>query len=163
MKKLPLLLLLLAITFALGIGAYAMSRHCLMPQDNSGRAELEWLRREYKLTDAQYARIYTLHHEYKPICDNFCKVIDVKRQEIESLIRQNKQVSPELIVAMRDEALLRSSCRQTMLAHVYAVSQAMSPEQGQRYLDMMSTQIACPSEMSNRAPQADHSHHNRHE
>ena len=34
--------------------------------------ELEWLRREYGLTDAQFTEIQALHQEYAPRCARMC-------------------------------------------------------------------------------------------
>ena len=45
--------------------------------------------------------------------------------------------SPEALTKQNEIAALRAQCQSNMLAHFIAVSQAMPPEVGQRYLTEM--------------------------
>lgn len=156
MKRSVQFLFLVLIALALGAAAFAVCRYTIT-STTTGRPELEWLRAEYHLNDAQFARIVALHENYQPVCDTLCAKIAAKNTEIDQLIRTSPNgVTPALTQAFREEGELRSACRLSMLNHIYAVSREMDPPQGKRYLDMMATQITCPaSEM----PRDHHSHH----
>ncbi len=156
MKRLISFLFLVLIALALGAAAFAVCRYAMIAS-STGRPELEWLRAEYRLDDAQYTRVVALHQNYQPVCEALCAKIAAKNAEIDQLIRTHPNgVTPALAQAFREEGELRSACRLSMLNHIYAVSREMSPAQGKRYLDMMATQITCPaSEM----PRAHSGHH----
>lgn len=155
MKRSVQFLFLILFALALGAAAYAVSRYSVTTSALAGQPELEWLRTEYHLTDAQYARVVALHKSYRPVCDQLCARIAAKNAEIDQLIHSSPDgVTPALAQAFREEGELRSACRLSMLTHVYAVSREMSPEQGRRYLEMMASQITCPAPMN-----ADTGHH----
>ena len=73
------LLIILGGLLAAGIG-YA----CIyMPMMSSHRMhgegphpEMAWLKKEYKLTDYQFAQVARLHDEYLPKCAEMCRRID---------------------------------------------------------------------------------------
>ena len=103
--------------------------------------EMEWLRREYHLSNVQFERIQQLHREYTPKCELMCERIANANARLDRLISSNKAVTPELEVALRECASVRENCRQAMLGHIYAVAAQMSPEAGTRYLEMMKNRL----------------------
>ena len=145
MKK-SLFILLLALASAVG-GYWIYDGCATMP----GRAmlaqrggEMEWLRREYHLTDAQFARIEAKHREYTPKCDLMCGKIAKANARLDQIITVSHRVTPELETALKDSAVVQEECHQAMLGHIYAVSAEMSPEDGARYLQMMKGRIIQP-------------------
>ena len=108
--------------------------HAMMKQPEP---EMEWLRREFSLTDAEFAKIKTLHAAYRPTCDEMCRKIAEANARLEQAIQSNTTVNPEVDEALRIAAQVQQECRQAMLAHIYAVSAEMNPASARRYLTLM--------------------------
>ncbi len=106
--------------------------------------QMEWLRREFKLTDAQFTKVKQLHEVYRPGCDQMCQRIAAANSEADALISTSQGVTPEIDAALKKCAALQNECRQALLAHVYAVSAEMNPGEGQRYTRMMTARIVQP-------------------
>lgn len=141
-------LLIVAIAVAVSVaGSVTYFRTATAPTSamlDQPAGELEWLRREYRLGDEQFARVRAKHVEYAPKCERMCATIaDVNRQ-LATLIQNNKAVTPEVEAALHRSAQVQEECRRAMLGHVYAVSAEMSPEQGARYLSMMKSRLVHP-------------------
>jgi hypothetical protein len=96
--------------------------------------ELAWLKKEFHLTDSEYARITQLHAGYLPNCRERCRRIAAKDAELTELLSQTNSFNPLIERKLAEAAQLRVECQSAMLKHFYAVSQTMPPEQGQRYL-----------------------------
>jgi len=153
---------------ALGVGAYGvLYRSWTAPyrsvQDTAG-PELSWLKKEFNLSDPDFARIKTLHEAYKPVCAEMCRKVDADNEALSQLLSASTNVTPEIESRLAAIAQLRRECQTQMLKHFFAVSQAMPPEQGRRYLLWMQEQTLAPSH-SSMVPQAsaaaldEHHHH----
>jgi hypothetical protein len=144
--KKSLLILLLAAATALG-GYWTYYRCATAPartmvaQADGG---MEWLRREYHLSDAQFARVQQAHREYAPKCDLMCEKIGKANARLDRVILANKTYTPEVEAAMKECLAVQGECRQALLAHVYAVSAEMPAADGARYLEMMTARIVEP-------------------
>lgn len=110
--------------------------------------EMQWLRREYHLTDAQFARIEEMHRAYAPKCGLMCQKIAKADVKLDQLISASKTVTPEVAAALKESAAVQEECREAMLGHIYAVSAAMPPEEGARYLQMMKGHIIQPGALN---------------
>jgi small-conductance mechanosensitive channel len=99
--------------------------------------ELAWLKSEFNLSDAEFARIQALHEQYLPQCARMCAKIAAVNTELEKLVLATNKVTPEISERLAEIGRLRQECQTQMLAHFYAVSQAMPKEQGRRYLERM--------------------------
>lgn len=108
------------------------SQHLMVPGD-----DLAWLRREFRLNDAQMTRIRQLHDGYLPKCQEMCDRIAAKKKELHATLDAGKGVTPEAEQKLAQVATLRAQCQAQMLRHFQEVSQAMPPEQGRRYLAEM--------------------------
>lgn len=144
--KRPLLILLATVLVALaGYGiAYewaTRSSKAMLAHPDCG---MIWLRSEYHLSEAQYARIAKMHEDYRPTCERMCARIAAAQEKVDALISVHNAVTPETEAAMREWALLQNECRVAMLAHVYAVSAEMPPQDGKRYLEMATARIVEP-------------------
>lgn len=102
------------------------------PQD-----DLEWLRREFRLSAAELARIRQLHEGYLPQCREWCARITARKAELEAELAQARDTTPRVAELVREVAALRAECQIRMLQHFIEVSRAMPPEQGRRYLAEM--------------------------
>jgi hypothetical protein len=123
----------------------------------SDSPELSWLKEEFDLSDAEFARIRGLHGAYLPGCATMCAKIATVNKDLEALVLQTNQVTPEIAAKLAEIGKLRQECQTMMLSHFYAVSQSMPPEQGRRYLAEMQ-KLTSLSNMRDHAVSA-HSEH----
>lgn len=96
--------------------------------------ELAWLKQEFHLSDAEFARIKQMHESYLAGCAERCRRIDEKNTELKRLLAVTNHITPQIQAALAESAQLRAECQKEMLQHFYQVSQTMPPEQGKRYL-----------------------------
>lgn len=87
---------------------------------------MQWLRVEFKLTDAQFAEIQKLHEDYGVVCSRHCNAIMAAR---------------ERHAPAKEVAALENECVQSMTDHFHRVAALMSPEQGRRYLAIVLPRI----------------------
>ena len=119
---------------------------------SSGRdAGLVWLRREFHLTDTQFQRIQVLQTAYAGKCDLMCQQIVNANAALDAAISRNRRVTPEIQQAMGEVARVQQECQQSMLAHVYEVSEQMDPNSAEKYLQIMKQRIIQPGLPSNTA------------
>jgi hypothetical protein len=135
MKKTSIILLLGLLgsitAFAVCYFAGTAASRDLMRQP---QPELAWLKKEFNLRDAEYARIVALHKEYLPKCAERCRVIEEQSARLKRLMQTSSTVTPEIQAVMAERAKMRSNCEAEMLEHFLEVSRTMPPEQGRRYL-----------------------------
>src|SRR3984893_2359212 len=115
---------------------------------------LEWLRREFHLSDAQFAKIATLQSAYTPVCDEMCRRIMEANSKLDRLVSENHEVTPDLAAAIREAGLVQEECRQQMLAQIYQVSAQMNPVDAQNYLRLMKSRVIQPALTSDTAVRA---------
>ena len=106
--------------------------YCANPAD-----DLIWLRTEFHLSDADMARVRQLHESYLPQCMKMCAMIAAKKAEIRSTLANGTNVTADAEKKLAELGELRAQCQAQMLRHFIAVSQAMPPEEGRRYLAEM--------------------------
>ena len=136
-RSLIILLGALALGAAVFTGSYFAAQRttvicCAKPAD-----DLSWLQLEFHLSDAAMTHIRELHEGYLPKCAEMCAKIAVKKGELESTLGNGTNLTAEAQAKLNEIAELRAQCQAQMLRHFIAVSQAMPPEQGQRYLAEM--------------------------
>ena len=102
--------------------------------EKSPEPELAWLKQEFHLGDAEFARISRMHESYMASCMERCHKIDLKNEELKQLLANTNAVTPEIQKTLAEAAQLRADCQKEMLQHFYDVSRTMPPEQGKRYL-----------------------------
>ncbi len=141
-------LLIIALAIAVAVGGYFTYYRCATAPTQAmlsgSEGEMEWLRREYHLTDAQFARIQQIHREYAPKCELMCGKIGKAKARLDQLILASRIYTPEVAAAMKECLAVQGECRQALLMHVYAVSAEMPPADGARYLEMMKARIVEP-------------------
>jgi hypothetical protein len=142
-----LFILILAIVAALG-GYAIYYRAATAPAAtmlSKPAGEMEWLKREYRLSDSQFARIQELHREYAPKCDRMCENISKANARLDRLIKASRTFTPEMDAALGECVAVQSECRRALLRHIFAVSAEMSAEDGARYVEMMKERIVEPA------------------
>ena len=127
----------LALSAAVFAGSYFAGQragvvYCANPAD-----DLSWLRAEFHLNDAEMARMRQLHESYLPQCAKMCALIAAKKAEVQAALANGTNVTAEAQKELTELGELRAQCQGQMLRHFIAVSQAMPPAEGRRYLAEM--------------------------
>jgi hypothetical protein len=108
--------------------------------------ELAWLKKEFKLSDAELSRIANLHETYQPHCDIMCRRIEEQNEKLRKSLASGSAMTPEIEATVAEAARLRGECQRDMLRHFLEVSQTMPPEQGRRYLAWISERTLFPAD-----------------
>jgi hypothetical protein len=95
---------------------------------------LEWLKKEYQLSDAEFQRVVELHAAYMPECMERCRRITDLNDKFKLLVSNSRTLTPEIESNLAASAQIRLECQKAMLKHFIDVSQTMPQEQGRRYL-----------------------------
>jgi hypothetical protein len=112
--------------------AHWCAGHMAHPTD-----DLAWLRLEFRLTDADLARVRQLHDGYLPKCRDFCERIDARKRELQAALVASTNAPAAIEHKLVEIGTLRAQCQAAMLQHFREVSQVMPAEQGRRYLAEM--------------------------
>jgi hypothetical protein len=149
------LFIILIGAFAIGLIAFYacnfLATRELRDMAQAPNGELQWLRREFHLSDVQFKNIASLQSGYAPVCDEMCRRIMEANSKVDRLVSENRAVTPELEAAIREAGNVQQDCRKQMLAHIYRVSAQMDPAEGQRYLRMMKSRMIEPGLQSDTA------------
>jgi len=124
----------IAVALAAYFGFYLVSGARNGSLEQAPEPELAWLKREFRLSDAEFTRISQMHDSYLEGCAERCRKIDLKNQELRELLTSTNTLTPEIERKIAEAAQLRADCQKIMLQHFYDVSRTMPPEQGKRYL-----------------------------
>jgi len=130
---------------AAGGAYYTAATHetkCLLSQPGG---EMEWLRHEFQLSDAQFKQIEAAHVAYRPRCDALCARITNARSKISQLIAAGQGATPEMRTALADSAAVELDCREAMLDHIQTVSNYMDPASAARFRKMMEDRLIATS------------------
>lgn len=114
------------------LAAHWCAQHTGRPTD-----DLAWLRLEFRLNDADLARVRQLHDGYLPKCREFCERIDARQRELQAVLASGTNAPAALEQKLIEIGTLRAQCQAAMLQHFHDVSRVMPPEQGRRYLAEM--------------------------
>ena len=157
-RSLVILLGALALGAAVFAGSYFISqRACLMTRSAD---DLSWLRDEFHLSDAEMARVRQLHEGYMPQCAKMCALLAAKKGEVQAALAGGTNITAEAQKKLSELGELRAQCQAQMLQHFITVSQAMPPEQGQRYLaEMKQLTLGSHEEIESRMAGSDHAGH----
>ena len=123
---------------ALAFGAAFWLR--TQPQRQAATApgvELEWLRREFNLSNEVFLRVSELHRNYQPTCAELCRRISDQNRRLRETVARTNAMTDEIRELVSATGRARDDCRQAMLTHLYAVAQEMPPEAGSRYIQIM--------------------------
>lgn len=146
MKRLRILLVLglLGVALAYGVG-YVWRLHLAGNVPGATLDELGWLKLEFRLRDAEFTRIQSLHATYLPQCRAMCAQVEAINERLRGLLNATNQITPEIEQALSEAAQIRARCQGMMFDHFYEVSRAMPPEQGRRYLAWVQRQTLLPT------------------
>lgn len=114
------------------LGAHWCGKHMARPTD-----DLDWLRLQFCLSDAELARVRQLHDGYLPKCREFCERIDARKRELRALLASPTNATAAIEQKLIEVGTVRAQCQAAMLHHFREVSQVMPAEPGRRYLAEM--------------------------
>jgi len=134
-RSLVILLGVLALGAAIFAGSYYVSQRARVVTRSAD--DLGWLRDEFHLGDADMARVRQLHEGYMPQCTKMCALIAAKEAEVQTALGTGTNVTAAAQQKLTELGELRAQCQAQMIQHFIAVSQAMPPEEGRRYLAEM--------------------------
>jgi len=109
--------------------------------------EMEWLRHEFRLSDAQFGHIKAAHEAYQPTCEELCGRIaraHVKLRELMAAGDAATGVTPQMRAALAECAAVEMDCRAAMLEHIQTVSGFMDPASAARFRRMMEERMMEP-------------------
>ena len=161
-RSLAIVLGALALGAAVFAGSFLAARHATILCWAKSSDDLRWLRDEFHLSDAEMARIRQLHEGYRPQCARMCALIAAKNAEVQAALGNGTNVTAEAQKVLADLGALRAQCRAQMLQHFAAVSQAMPPEQGRRYLAEMNRLTLTEHERMENSMSGDTGHEHHH-
>jgi hypothetical protein len=99
--------------------------------------DLAWLRLEFRLSDADLARVRELHDGYLPKCRDFCERIGAGNLELQAMLASGTNEPAAIERKLLEIGEHRARCQAAMLQHFQDVSRVMPLEQGRRYLAEM--------------------------
>lgn len=136
----------LVLLVALAGGAGAFSWRALRTESGTvvHEPELQWLQREFALSDDTVLRIAELHRRYTAECEPICAELHTSDAELSRLIATQRHVTPELEAALKRSNKIIAECQRRMVGHFYAVAKEMSPPARERYLALMTPIAAHP-------------------
>lgn len=146
MKRFALFLLVGLIA---GATAHVMFFAWRRPQVETHLAgDLAWMQREFHLDAKQYERIRGLHEHTGPELERLFRVLRTTHEELERVEAARRATDRvdflefhELSEAHR---AARRQCRVLTLDLVYAVAEVMSPEQRDRYFNLVGRGVDLP-------------------
>lgn len=113
----------------------------------SNHPELEWLRREYNLSDTQFSEIRARHEAHDIVCRQLCRDLIHARKKLDAAIVANPEINADVEAALTEWTAQRSRCREATIAHMYEVSSLMSSEAGKLYRERVFEHLIVPGRM----------------
>jgi hypothetical protein len=122
--------------FAIAAAALAFGVTCalLRPAPTADADEIAWMQKEFHLTPTQTSVIEQLHTDYHPVCMSHCKLIKQARDKL--------SVSSDIATDQAELTRLEAVCRDATLAHLQRVAAVMSPDEGARFLALVTPKVS---------------------
>ncbi len=111
------------------------------------RPELEWLRREYQVTDEQFAEIRRRHEAHDVICKELCLGLVEAQKKLDVAISTSPQMGSGVAEALEAWSHQREICREAAIEHMYSISSVMEPEQAGRYRERIYRELIVAGRM----------------
>jgi hypothetical protein len=164
MRRALILLPLVALAAAaLFLAVFHLAEYCCVKHLAARQDDLSWLQQEFRLSDAELARVRELHAGYQPQCQEVCTRIAAAQARLNQALDQDRGVTPEVEKLLLEVATLRTECQTRMLRHFEEVSRAMPPREGERYRAEMRRLTLGHHEQMERSmanpPSSGHAHH----
>lgn len=152
----------LALGAAIFVGAFFAAQRTTIMSCKNPADDLNWLKLEFKLSEAELTRIRELHEGYLPKCAEMCAKIAAAKRELAASVGSTTNLTAAAQAKMKEIAALRAECQSHMLQHFVTVSQAMPPEPGRRYLAEMKKLTLGEHEQVEESMSGDNGHEHHH-
>lgn len=146
-KNIVIVILSLALLACLYCGVYRWITKDTARAIRSDNPELEWLRREYSLTDTQFSKIRAKHEAHDIVCRELCRDRIRGQKRLEAIISTQPEASEEVLEALAAWTVERDRCRKATLLHMYDVSSLMDEDSASRYRERISRYLIIPGKM----------------
>jgi Spy/CpxP family protein refolding chaperone len=133
--------LLLVLGLSAGIMAYRFECDPALHEAACHGDTMVWLKKEFHLSEKQAADIQKLHLAYSLVCDKHCHDIREAMQARDRLKTSGSAEAPAIAEANARIREQKARCETSLLQHLEQVANLMSPEDGQRYLQMMRPRV----------------------
>ena len=110
----------------------------------SSSPELMWLKKEFRLGDAEFDRVMKLHEGYLSGCAELCGRIAQKNAELQTILAATNVDAKAVEQKIHEAGDVRLECQKNMFNHFLGVSRQMPPEQGRRYLQWVQQRTLAP-------------------
>jgi hypothetical protein len=146
-KNVVIVILSLAVLACLYGGIYSWITEDTAQAIRSDNPELEWLRREYSLTDTQFSEIRAKHEAHDIVCRELCRDRIRAQKRLETIISTRPEADEEVQEALAAWTVERERCRKATLLHMYDVSSLMDEDSASRYRERISRYLIIPGMM----------------
>src|SRR5258708_11161518 len=82
---------------------------------------LEWLRREFHLSDPQFKKIEALQSAYAPVCNEMCRRITEANSKLDRLVSEKREVTPELEAPIREAGSVHKQRPYKMIGQIIPI------------------------------------------
>lgn len=139
MSRRPVILLVLALAAGfLGYGLTRLSVRTPAVEAGATQAQLDWLAREFALSEATRAEVARLQAAYEPVCETHCAAIARAQADL----RAAGPDSTARASAEAELARLKKACADATQSHLRKVAALMPPAEAKRFLAMMEPRVA---------------------
>lgn len=95
---------------------------------------LAWIRRDFALSDDEYAKVCALHDAYLPHCDSMCQRMEAASNRLSNALQASPSMTGEAQDALREYETARAECQRASLQHVLDTAAVMKPEAGRAFM-----------------------------
>src|SRR5258708_20047175 len=92
--------------------------------------ELEWLRREFHLSDDQFRKVEGLQSVYMPVCNEMCQRIMEANSKLDRLLSENREVTPPVQGAIRETGPVQSHFPHQIFPQTIPINTHNNPPSG---------------------------------
>lgn len=132
----PRLIALVTAFLLLGLGAFWVTRQSvdLAPGQSGLDLGMIWLKREYQLDDATFAKVKEAHRRYFRECEVRCHELDDLNRHFLSELQADASPKSDLDAVQVLQESLCHDCRLAMITHVHEVAALMPADSGRRFI-----------------------------
>lgn len=146
-KNIVIVILCLALLACLYGGIYNWITSDTAQAMQSDHPELEWLRREYSVTDSQFSKIQTKHEAHDIVCRGLCRDLVEAQKSLDKAIGKFPKMSEEVQAALESWTAQRYRCHEATLAHMYEISSVMDEDSATNYREKIFRHLIIPGKM----------------
>ena len=133
--------LLTVLAVVVGFASFRASGNAAVQTALAKQDAMEWLRADFDLTEAQFAKIKKLHDAYSLVCAEHCREIQMATRSRNELRVAEGADAASLAAADRRVEELRLICESAIATHVRQCADLMSLSARERYLALVLPKI----------------------